>query len=61
MASAMARSTARVKPSWWKYSLPGSMMPKLSSAIPFDALPLVLRVQLLDLCCHPVHVEELAV
>eukprot|EP00965_Chrysotila_dentata_P025842 858251-Pleurochrysis_carterae.AAC.1 len=27
MASAMARSTARVKPSRWKYSLPGSVMP----------------------------------
>eukprot|EP00965_Chrysotila_dentata_P135213 4470820-Pleurochrysis_carterae.AAC.1 len=27
MASAMARSTTRVKPSRWKYFLPGSVMP----------------------------------
>eukprot|EP00965_Chrysotila_dentata_P104220 3441645-Pleurochrysis_carterae.AAC.1 len=35
----MAKSTARVKPSSWKYFLPGSVMP-FSSVISSDAQPL---------------------
>eukprot|EP00965_Chrysotila_dentata_P258110 6213106-Pleurochrysis_carterae.AAC.1 len=56
----MARSMARVKPSQWKWLL----LTRLRDAVELGDLiaqPLALRVQLLDLCNHRLHVEELAV
>eukprot|EP00965_Chrysotila_dentata_P174797 5770636-Pleurochrysis_carterae.AAC.1 len=59
MASAIARSTARVKPSSRKYFLSGSVMP--FSSVISSRSPLILRLQLLDLGSHRLHGEELAV